>query len=173
MNTGLNELNIAAKKSIILRVEANSILSWIYTYYEKKPEVSLEYTKYLCDEYPVNPYFWSLNLKNLMLLQRYDDAEISMDAFQIYPENEYFEAVKSVFKGLIQEKKYKNNELAETYYKEGLKELSVFGESGNEYSAYAFFGLSRIYEYSGDKPEAKKCHRKAMDLADFKDINFN
>jgi hypothetical protein len=172
IQTGLNELNIATKNAIILRAESYSILAWIYTFYENNYPVSLTYTRALCEHYPANPYFRSLHIKNLILMQKYDEAETYLEVSG-KTENKYYSAEMHVYNALIQEKKYKNNEMARRLYEEGLNELAYYGEFGKEFSAYAWFGLSRINESSGNKAEAKKCHRKAMDLADFKNINFD
>lgn len=173
MQTGLSQLNIAAEKSIILRAEAQSILAWIYTYYESNFEVSLTYTGSLCEKYPANPYFRSLHIKNLMLLKKYDEAEKYIEEYKKFPDNKYFNAELQVYHGLLQEKKYKNYESARKFYNEGLIELTDFGEFGKEFSAYAWFGLSRLNEAAGNRTEAKKCHRKALEDTNFRNINFD
>jgi hypothetical protein len=173
MTKGLNELNNASKNAIVLRAESNSILSWIYTYYENNYPVALSYTRSLRILYPSNLYFKSLNIKNLLLLQQYDEAEKYLTLSPEESENKYYGAQVKVFCGIIQEKKYLNNVLARRLYEEGLNELTAFGNYGKEYSAFACFGLSRIYVASGDKANGKKYRRKAMDLADFKKVNFD
>ena len=51
--------------------------------------------------------------------------------------------------------------------------MSLFGVYGNEYAAYAYFGLSRISERKGDSAFKKTYREKAIKLADFKDVNFD
>lgn len=173
MKTGLNELNLAAKNAIILSAESYSILAWISTYYENNFYAALNYTAFLEDRYPSNIYFRSLHIKNLLLAKKYDEVEGYLELSPVEPENLYYNAEVHVFKGILQEKKYKNFETAIKLYEEGLDELAYFKDFGKEFSAYALFGLSRISEASGNKADAKKFHRKALDLADFKDINFD
>lgn len=173
MVSGLKELNICARESIILRAEAHSILSWIYTYYEKDCSVAIGYSGSLCRNYPSNLYFKSLHLKNLLLLKEYDEAEKYLVLPAGESENKYYCAQVKVFSGIIHEKKYKNNNLAKQLYEDALKEFTGFTDYGNEFSALACFGLSRVCEASGDRAEGRKYRRRAMDLADFKDVNFD
>jgi len=173
MAKGLKELNICGNTSIILRAEARSILSWIYTFYEKDCSVASGYTASLCSSFPSNLYFKSLHIKNLFLLKKYDEVETLLDLSETESQNRYYRAQVKVFSGIIQEKKYRNNTSARELYQAGLNELAEFTEFGQEYSAYACFGLSRIFEASGNRAEGRKYHRKAMDMADFKEINFD
>ena len=72
----------------------------------------------------------------------------------------------------LQEKKYFNNKLAVQYYERGLREIASFQNYAREYSAYAYFGLSRISE-SNDENARKEYRKKALDLASFKNVNFD
>jgi hypothetical protein len=78
-----------------------------------------------------------------------------------------------VFNGILKEKKYNNITLARELYEKGLNELSPLGDYGNEFSAYACFGLSRICEASGDKAGKRMYRRKAMNMTTYKKINFD
>ena len=77
-----------------------------------------------------------------------------------------------VFYGIVQEKEYHDNKLAQLFYEKGIRDISPFSSYGNEYAAYAYFGLSRISEVNGDKKSRKIYHKKADDLAVFKNIDF-
>jgi hypothetical protein len=112
-------------------------------------------------------------IKNLLLLKRYDKAEEVIKNSGKEENNAFYLAVRDIFNGIIQEKKYRNNELAQEFYLKGIDKVSVFGAYGNEYAAYGYFGLSRIGKESADKHERKMNHRKAMDLVDFKNITFD
>ena len=76
-------------------------------------------------------------------------------------------------KGILQEKRYLDNKLAQQYYYKGINDISIFGRYGNEYAAYAYFGLSRISEDNGEKHTRKIYRKEALKLADFKKINFD
>lgn len=171
--TGLRELNICAQKSILLRAEASSILSWIYTNYENNYETAITYTSLLTDRYPENPFFKGLHIKNLLLLREYDEAEKYLELSRDDSINDYYRTQVKVFRAIIQEKKYMNQDLAADLYQIALSELIPFGNYGNEFSAYCYFGLSRISDARGDRAGKKMYHRKAMSLASFKKINFD
>jgi hypothetical protein len=173
IETGLRELNICAQKSILLRAEANSILSWIYTNYENNYETALMYTGSLTNMYPENLFFRALHIKNLLLLGKYDEAERLLELSPEESNHNYYGAQVKVFSGIIQEKKYRNPDLAADLYENALYELVPFGNYGNEFSAYCYFGLSRISDVWGDKAGKRTYHRKAMNLASFKKINFD
>ena len=51
--------------------------------------------------------------------------------------------------------------------------MTGFGAYGNEYIAYAYFGLSRIFGINGDKENQKAYRKRAMKLADLKKIDFD
>jgi hypothetical protein len=55
----------------------------------------------------------------------------------------------------------------------GIKDISIFRSYGNEYAAYAYFGLSRISEINGDMVNKKRYRDLALKLADFSNIDFN
>lgn len=173
MQTGLAELNISAKNGIIMSAESQSILSWIYTFYENDSRKALNYTGNLYRLYPFNLFFKSLYIKNLLLLKNYDEAENYLEMSPEESQNAYYCAQVRVFSGIIQEKKYQNNEMAYKLYEEGFNMLDQFKDYGKEFSAYALFGMSRINELAGNKADARKQRRKAMDLASFKDVNFD
>jgi len=78
-----------------------------------------------------------------------------------------------IFKGILQEKKYKDLERAKQFYEEGINTISLFGDYGNEFCAYAYFGLSRICEFNGDKACKKTYQRKGFEIVDFKKVTFD
>ncbi|NSW93405.1 MAG: hypothetical protein HPY62_01715 [Bacteroidales bacterium] len=173
MAKGLRELVTAAEKSIFLKVEAYSILTWIYTGFENNFLQASLYSNTLTNRYPANLYFKSMHIKNLLLLKQYDKAESLAKEMEQTASGAFFMGQLMVFNALIQENKYKNYDLAKKLYERGINTLSQLGEFGNEYSAYAYFGLSRVCESSGDKTCKKSYRRKAEELATFKKINFD
>ncbi len=78
-----------------------------------------------------------------------------------------------ILKGILQEKKYRDHKLAKQYYHTGITSISSFGEYGNEFAAYAYFGLSRISEANGETQLKKTYRKEAMKLADFEKLNFD
>jgi len=173
IETGLQQLDTCGKHSMALRAEAISILSWIKLNFETNFPEALPYSKLLAVHYPSNPLYRVYYIKNLLLLKQYDEAEMVIRTTGKSDANQFYRAALNIFNGIIQEKKYNNNELAMNLYQKGINEISVFGAYGNEYAAYGYFGLSRICEESADNHERRMNHRKAMDLVDFKKITFD
>jgi hypothetical protein len=71
------------------------------------------------------------------------------------------------------EKKYHDYKLAQELYLKGINDVSPYGRYSNEFVAYAYFGLSRVSEYAGDKNNRKQYRKMANELADFKKLNFD
>jgi tetratricopeptide (TPR) repeat protein len=172
IEVGLNQVKFSSKKAVVLRPESEYLLTWIYTNFENNFKEGFIYSKSLYDKYPSNALYLSTYLKSLLLLYQYNKAE-SLISESKQPENEYFETQKYIFSAIIQEKKYNNYQAAEELYNKGINNLSQFGEYSNEYAAYGYYGLSRIYEAKGDKQEAKIYLKQAQKLAEFKKINFD
>ena len=106
-------------------------------------------------------------------MKKYDEADslvMSSDTNQV---KSYFQAQMAIFKGIIEEKKYHDYKFAQQYYNVGVRDMTSFGAYGNEYIAYAYFGLSRIFGINGDKENQKAYRKRAMKLADLKKINFD
>jgi hypothetical protein len=173
MKAGLKQLHIAAVNSIVLRAESYYLLMYIYISFENDYHEALIYSKSLHELYPNNVLYQSLYIKNLLLLKNYDEAEKLIITSPDEEGNRYFHAQLSIFKGILQEKKYLNNKLAQEYYEKGISDISNFESFGNEYSAYAYYGLSRISVANGDKHSSKIYRKEAIELADFKKINFD
>lgn len=170
---GMNELHNAAKNSILFKAEASSFLSAICLSFENNYEQALEHSKYLHELYPSNNQYLSMYIKNLLLMKNYDEAEKHVILLSEMNCNSYFMAQLSIFKGLIEEKKYHNNKLAEQYYLNGIKEMSPFGYYGNDFTGYAYFGLSRISKLNGDTNKWQTYRKKALDMADFEKVDFD
>jgi hypothetical protein len=169
----LEDIQKAARSSILLKAESFSYLSYIYISYENNYQQALSFSKYLHELYPFNPEFLTDYIQNLLLMKEYDEAENLIISSATYENNSFYQAQLSVFKGIIQEKKYRDNKLAQQYYIKGIRDIEVFGAYGNEFAAYAYFGMSRISEVYGDKENKKNYHKQAMKLADKKNINFD
>lgn len=170
---GLVEMRKAARTSIMLKAESATFLSHIYIHFEGNFQMAYAYSRYLNDMYPENIQYLASNIKNLLLLKKYDEAENLIRFSSGKEKNLYYAAQISIFKGIIQEKKYRDQARAKQFYKKGLNDISVFGYYGNEYAAYAFFGLSRLAELEGDKVNRKIYRKKALELTSYKKVNFD
>jgi hypothetical protein len=169
---GLADLQIVSQKSIILKAESYAFLTDIFLYFENNFQKATFYSKSLHNLYPDNPHFLGSYIKNLLLIKRYDEAEKEI-LHSEYIENDFFQAQLTIFKGIVQEKKYRDMEQAEEFYSYGIRHISPFRTFGNEYAAYAYFGLSRISEIYGDDSEKKNYKKLALKLADFKEMDFS
>jgi hypothetical protein len=170
---GLMELKIAAQNSIILRAESLSFLSLITINFENNYQEACFYSKSLHELYPDNLQYLSGFIKSLLLAKKYDDAESLVRSSENKIDNAYYQAQLSVLNGILLEKKYHNYPEAKKYYNKGIADISAFGYYGDEFAAYAWFGLSRISEIEGDKHDRKMYRKKAMELTDYKKINFD
>lgn len=172
-NKGFKDLQRAAKSSIVLKAEASSFLYSICLSYEDDFEQASSYTKSLHERYPANMQYLAACIKNLLLIKKYDEAEHLMLSSEMSIKNPYFLSQECIFKGILQEKKYHDTDLAKQYYEKGINNISRFGVYGNEYKAYAYFGLSRIYDVNNDNKNKRFYRKKALELADFKKVDFD
>jgi hypothetical protein len=173
METGLKELRNAAANSVVMSAESTIMLQWIYLNFENNYSGALYYGKRLCEQYPQNGLYRAIYIKNLLLMKRYDEADSLLSAMPENNGNDFSNAQILILKGILQEKKYYNYKLAEAYYNKGIREISLFGTYGNEYAAYAYFGLARLSEADGQRRPSRTYRKEANKLAVFKKINFN
>jgi hypothetical protein len=169
---GIREMQIASKHSLVLKAESYSFLSWISTSFEHDFKLATNYSRMLYDLYPENTVYLSEYIKNLLLTKQYNEVEKLLNSRVSGISSSFFPGVFEIFNGILQEKEYHNNKLAQKLYEKGIIEISPFSSYGNEYAAYAYFGLSRISEANGDRKRRKIYHKKADDLAVFKNIDF-
>lgn len=170
---GIKELQQAAENSIILRAESLSFLSELFVKFESNYQQATYYNKTLYELYPSNLQYKEEYIKNLLLIKQYDEAEKLILSCDTTKSNSYFLAQLSIFNGIIKEKKYYDYEKAQKFYVKGAKDITVYGSYGNEFAAYAYFGLSRISDANGDKNNKKIYRKMANELAELKKINFD
>jgi hypothetical protein len=169
---GLNDLEKVARSSILMKAESYSFLTDIYLSFENNYQKATHYSKNLHILYPENPEYLGQYIKNLLLIKNYEEAEkvISSSATR---SNIYLQAQISIFKGIIQEKKYHNLQKAAEFYNSGIRNIARFREYGNEFAAFAYFGLSRIARENNDEKNEKLYRRLALKLTAFKEMNFD
>lgn len=169
---GLKEIIKSAELSIFLKAESYSILSWIYTGFENNYIQAYYYSRKLVEIYPENPQYRAMNIKNLLLLKEYDKAEDQIIKYGKSYKNKFYNIQILILSGILQEKKYRNYDLAEQLYKKGIEAISQYGAYGKEYCGYAWLGLSRVCESKGDKTCRQAYRRKGNALLGFKKVNF-
>ena len=170
---GLQDLQTVAKKSIILKAESYSFLTQIFLSFENNYQQAAFYSKSLHSVYPDNPEYLGSYIKNLLLIKQYDEAEKEIASSAEYLKNQFFQAQVTIFKGILQEKKYHDINQAQQLYLKGIKDISIFRSYGDQYAAYAYFGLSRISDLTGDIDNTKLYRKLALKLAEFKNVDFD
>jgi len=70
----------------------------------------------------------------------------------------------------MHEKFHNNPQQAQYFYEKGIKEIEQYGTYGNEYAGYGYYGLSRL---TPDKHQKRTYRKKAIDLCDFENVNFD
>ncbi len=170
---GLLELQLAASDAIFLKAEALSFLSGINISFENNFTMAFQYTKKLYEMYPDNIQYFASYLKNLLLIKQYNEAEKLILTKGMSLKNEYLRSQLQIFLGIIYEKKYRDPGRARDLYEDGLRRALPMGAYANEYKAYAYFGLSRICGAEGDRHGKRVNYKAAMDLAAYKNVNFN
>jgi tetratricopeptide (TPR) repeat protein len=170
---GLQDLTTVARNSIILKAEAYMFLTEIFLSFENNFQQATFYSKSLHKIYPDNPAYLGAYIKNLLLIKQYDEAEKEIASSVEYLKNPFFQAQVTIFNGILQEKKYRNNQKAQQLYLKGIRDVSNFRNYGDEFAAYAYFGLSRISKAEGDEDNEKLYRKLALKLSDFKNIDFD
>ena len=169
---GLADLEKVARGSIIMKAESYQFLTDIYLSFENDYQKAAFYSRNLYTLYPDNPKYKGQYIKNLLLIKNYAEAEKEM-ATTATPKNSFYDAQVSIFKGIIEEKKNNNLPRAEELYNSGIRDIARFREYGNEFAAFAYFGLSRIAGVNGDEKNSKIYRKLALKLTAFKEINFD
>jgi len=167
---GLQELEAASNNSIFLRAETCYFLLSIWESFENNYSRVSQLTDTLHMVFPKNVQYQALYIKNLLLLKRYNEAEKEILSNKLI-KNPYLRSQVTVFQAILEEKKYYNYFQAEKLYNKGIEEMKKYGEFGNEYIAYAYYGLSRVCH---NNQQVQKKYRKIADnLTDYRNVNFD
>jgi hypothetical protein len=169
---GLNELELASSNAIFLKAEASAFLTNIFISFEHNYPAACQYSKALHERYPENIHFLACYIKILLLNKKYDEAEKMLKQFK-NTDNTYFRVEKNILEGILVEKKYGNMKYAEYLYNSGIKDAVSLGDFANEFQAFGYFGLSRIMKAQNDTKSSKSYYKKALDMAEYKELNFN
>ncbi len=170
---GLQQLEYNWKNGSFLGTESLFFLIYINLNFEANYSAALHYLKPLNDSYPNNPLYISYRIKTLLMLKEYELAsEYILKLKQMKTKNDYFLIVSEIYEAVILEKRNHNQTKAATKYAKAVQSLEKYGNYGNAYSSFAFYGLSRIYSEK-DKKKAKEYRKIADDLAVYPHINFD
>nr|MCU0362445.1 hypothetical protein [Bacteroidales bacterium] len=169
---GLSDLNKASREGIMLRAETILFLSGLYMSFETDFRKAAEYSATLSSAYPGNILYACQRIKSLLIAARYGEAASFLSEVENMSRNPLFTGYLMIYKGILNEKYYKNLTEAGRLYRNGIAAIIQYGSYANEHRAYALFGLSRLEKFTGGSDE-RKLRKEALDMADFKNINFD
>jgi hypothetical protein len=170
---GLAQLKISADSSIFLAAESMTFLAGIYQDFEKDPAKAIIYSKRLKETFPKNHEYKIQYIRDLLVIKKFGEAESLLNGMPYESLNKFYQAQIDVFKGVVQEQKYKNPKAAEQLYWSGINKAEAYGPMGAEYASYGYFGLSRINAAAGNNKNAKQYHKKARELSTYDHVNFD
>jgi hypothetical protein len=170
---GLAQLKIAADSSIFLAAESMTFLSGIYQDFEKDPVKAIMYSKKLKETFPGNHEYKLHYIRDLLVVKKFGEAESLLNSMPYETLNRYYQSQIDVYKGVVQEQRYKNSKSAEQLYWSGINKAEPYGPMGAEYASYGYFGLSRINTATGNNKNAKQYRKKAKDLSSYDHMNFD
>ncbi len=168
---GMNELRTAFKESIFLKAEASTFLSSNYKYFENDFGNASYFSRTIFNEYPLNTVYRINCIEDQLLTGKYDEAEKLINSGK--SNNRYYQAQLTILRGILNEKKYHDMSKAEQEYLAGIESISEYSSYGEQYAAYAWFGLSRIRGFKNDRHNQRAYRRKALDLTSFGKVNFD
>ncbi len=166
---GLWHFQQAAQHSQFSKVESKIYLAIIYSKYEQNYMQFLNYAQQLIGQYPKNPFFWTRYCEALILVGRYAEAEMHLSKFQSRPENLY-QSAQNLFKGMIQEKYYKNGAKAKEYYQKVIQAGKYDQRYTVDYYAFAYAGLGRLADQAKDSKSAKNYYKEAKKIAQYESV---
>jgi hypothetical protein len=169
---GMQELRTAFRKSIFLKAEASTFLSSNYKYFENDFANASYFSRLIFNEFPGNIVYRINSIEDRLLIQEYDEAQALISSVSPGNVNRYYEAQIMILNAILAEKS-KDLNRAEEGYRNGIKIISEFRNYGDQYSAYAYFGLSRISALKKDNHNQRVYRRKALDLTNFDHVTFN
>lgn len=170
---GMKELHIAYKESIFLKAEAATFLSSNYKFFENDFRNASLFSRSIFGEYPRNTVYRLNCIEDLLLTKKYNEAEKLISSPSLQTRNGYYLAQLMILRGVLYEKKYNDMARAEQEYLKGAEAIAEFSNYGEQYSAYAYFGLSRISGYNNDRHNERTYHRKALDMNGFGHVDFD
>ena len=163
---GLQQLDLATKKTIFVKNEATFYAGYVYTKYESNFAKALTYNNILIEKHPNNFLYQMQRTEFLTAVGRYDDAEEFTDKI-LRQKGLMFQCAGNIFKGLIAEKDKKDDKTAEILLLKGIK-LPFDERFTKDYHALAYMGLARIAKRAGDTNKMREYAKKASKMAEYK-----
>lgn len=163
---GLQQLDLATRKTIFVKNEATFYAGYVFTKYESNFAKALTYNNILIEKHPNNLLYQMQRTEFLTAVGRYDDAEDFANKL-MKQKGLMFQCAGNIFKGLIAEKGKKDDKTAEVFLQKGLK-MPFDERFTKDYHALAYMGLARIAKRVGDTDKMKEYAKKASKMAEYK-----
>jgi hypothetical protein len=163
---GLQQLDLATRKTIFVKNEATFYAGYVFTKYESNFVKALTYNNILIEKHPNNLLYQMQRAEFLYAVGRYNDAEDFADKI-LKQRGLMFQCAGNIFKGLITEKSKKDDKAAEAFLLKGVK-LPFDERFTKDYHALAYMGLARIAKRTGETEKMKEYAKKASKMAEYK-----
>jgi len=142
---GLEELQYAMDSTVYMKNEAGMFLAIIYYDFEKDTEKAIQIMEHLYNEYPKNPYMASQYAEFLLNNGQYEEClAVCKNMVRQNRSHGYIVMKAIILKALVEEKYKKDYEKAYENYELGLKIAEKYGDQANDFTGYAYYGLSRL-----------------------------
>ena len=163
---GLQQLDLATRKTVFVKNEATFYAGYVYTKYESNFAKALTYNNILIEKHPNNLLYQMQRMEFLTAVGRYDDAEGFADKI-MKQKGLMFQCAGNIFKGLIAEKGKKDDKTAVALLQKGIK-MPFDERFTKDYHALAYMGLARIAKRAGENDKMKEYAKKASKMAEYK-----
>lgn len=163
---GLQQLDLATRKTIFVKNEATFYAGYVYTKYESNPSKALTYNNILIEKHPNNLLYQMQRTEFLTAVGHFDEADNYADKI-LKQKGIMFQCAGNIFKGLIMEKTKKNDRIAEILLQKGVK-MPFDERFTKDYHALAYMGLARLAKRSGEIDKVKEYAKKALKMAEYK-----
>ena len=163
---GLQQLDLATRKTIFVKNEATFYAGYVYTKYESNFAKALTYNNILIEKYPDNILYQMQRTEFLTAVGRYDDADNYANKI-LKQKGIMFQCAGTIFKGLIAEKSQKDDKTAEVLFQKAVK-MPFDERFTKDYHALAYLGLARIAKRAGETDTMKEYAKKALKIAEYK-----
>jgi tetratricopeptide (TPR) repeat protein len=167
---GLQQIEIATRKSAISKIEASIYLSYIYLRYEENADSAKYFMEILIRNYPKNPYIQSKYIEALLMSNAYDKLSLKVIEHLIALDKSYYQFVGNVSKGVYYEKQMNDPKSAFEYYKLGLTIGMNYPENGGYYKSLGYLGAGRSMDLLDKSEAAKKYYELALQYAETSEI---
>ncbi len=166
MSLGLKQMEVAAKRALFTRPEANYYLAHVLVKHETNFSKAVELLDYLVDHYPKNPIFQLRYVEALLLAGRYEEGQAALQKLKKM-QHKLLPAAIYTFEGILAERFTKNDPAAAAAYQAALKQPVNVAYTQEEHGL-AYAGLARIAARANNRTQARAYYKKAMEVAEYK-----